>query len=311
MLTPQDHSRIIKSLAAEAGFSFCGISAAGFLEDQAPKLEAWLRNAYHGEMHYMDNHFDMRLDPRKLVPGCKTVVSLLFNYYPAVQQDNNTYKIAKYAYGEDYHQVVKDQCKILMEALTDKIGKVEGRAFVDSAPVMERAWAEKSGLGWIGRHGLLINKQQGSFFFLAELIIDLDCEPDGPVRDHCGTCTKCVDACPTDAILPDKTLNASKCISYLTIELRNEIPTHFASQMDNWMFGCDVCQDVCPWNRFSQPNTEKRLQPGQEILHYSSKDWDDITEEVFGQVFRKSAVKRTKFSGLKRNIRFLKRGPVD
>jgi epoxyqueuosine reductase len=305
MLNPSEHSAIIKSSASMVGFSFCGISRAGFLEAEAPRLEQWLKNGYHGEMKYMENHFDMRLDPRKLHPGAKTVVSLMYNYYPEVAQQNDAPKIAKYAYGEDYHIVVKEKCKELMAVLRSKVGQIEGRAFTDSAPVMERAWAEKSGLGWIGKHGLLINKQQGSFFFLAELIIDLDCEPDGPIKDFCGTCTKCVDACPTDAILPDKTLNASKCISYLTIELRDEIPNEFSSKMENWMFGCDICQDVCPWNRFSSPHQEPRFKATSELLNYSAKDWLDISEEVFGNIFRKSAVKRTKFSGLKRNIKFL------
>lgn len=307
MSSPREHSAIIKTAALECGFSFCGISRAEFLEEQAPRLESWLRNGYQGEMKYLENHFDMRLDPVKLVPGAKSVVSLMFNYYPSELQKEPAPKIAKYAYGEDYHKVVKDKCKNLMDLLTQRIGHIGGRAFVDSAPVMERAWAEKSGLGWIGRHGLLINKQQGSFFFLAELIIDLETEPDGPVKDFCGTCTKCVDACPTEAILPDKTLNASKCISYLTIELRNEIPAEFESKMENWMFGCDICQDVCPWNRFSKPTQEERFAPVGEILSYSDREWQDISEEVFSGIFGKSAIKRTKFSGLKRNIDFLKR----
>jgi epoxyqueuosine reductase len=304
---PGDHSRIIKSAAAELGFSFCGISKAEFLEDHAPKLEYWLRNGYNGEMKYMENHFDMRLDPRKLVPGAKTVVSLMYNYYPEEAQTAGSPKIAKYAYGEDYHQVLKDKCRELMELLRLRIGQIEGRAFTDSAPVMERAWAEKSGLGWIGRHGLLINKQQGSFFFLAELVIDLDCEPDGPMKDYCGTCTRCVDACPTNAILPDKTLNASKCISYLTIELRDDIPAEFSSKMENWMFGCDICQDVCPWNRFSESHKEPRFSPNEQLLEYSARDWQEISEDVFGSLFSKSAIKRTKYKGLKRNIDFLSR----
>ena len=307
MQGPADHSRIIKSAAAELGFSFCGISKAEFLEEQAPRLEQWLKKGYNGEMKYMENHFDMRLDPRKLVPGAKTVVSLMYNYFPEQPQNAESPKIAKYAYGEDYHKVLKDKCRELMEMLTSEIGHIEGRAFTDSAPVMERAWAEKSGLGWIGRHGLLINKQQGSFFFLAELVIDLDCEPDGPVKDYCGTCTRCVDACPTNAILPDKTLNASQCISYLTIELRNEIPSEFSSKMENWMFGCDICQDVCPWNRFSEPHKEPRFSPDPSLLNYSARDWEEISEDVFGSLFAKSAVKRTKLTGLKRNIEFLSR----
>lgn len=306
MPDPSDYSRIIKSCASAHGFSFCGISKAEFLESHAPKLEQWLKNGHHGEMKYMENHFDMRLDPTKLVPGAKTVVSLMYNYYPEHQQPEETYRIAKYAYGEDYHKVVKEKCKALMQDLESRVGHIAGRAFVDSAPVMERAWAEKAGLGWIGKHGLLINKQQGSFFFLAELIIDLDCEPDGPVRDFCGTCTKCVDACPTDAILPDKTLNASKCISYVTIELRDEIPSEFAGKMNDWMFGCDICQDVCPWNRFSVPHEEAGFKPFDELSTYTPREWEEISEDVFGEIFRKSPLKRTRFAGLKRNIEFLK-----
>jgi epoxyqueuosine reductase len=308
MLSPRDHSAIIKTAASEAGFSFCGVSKAEFLENQAPRLEQWLKNGYHGEMQYLENYFDLRLDPQKLVPGAKTVVSLMYNYYPGERQREDAPKIAKYAYGEDYHHVVKERCRALMDVLTTRIGRIEGRAFVDSAPVLERAWAEKSGLGWIGKHGLLINKKQGSFFFLAELIIDLECEPDTPMGDYCGTCTRCVDACPTDAILPDKTLNASKCISYLTIELKNEIPSGFSGKMENWMFGCDICQDVCPWNRFSVPHNEPAFQSRGGLLEYSTGEWGEISEEVFGTLFNKSAVKRTKFSGLKRNIEFLKKG---
>ncbi len=305
MVSPAENSVIIKRLAAQAGFSFCGISKADFLEEHAPRLEAWLKNGYHGKMEYLQNHFDMRLDPRKLVPGAKTVVSLLFNYFPGSAQSETAPRIAKYAYGEDYHVVVKDKCRELMELLRGEVGHIEGRAFTDSAPVMERAWAEKSGIGWIGKHGLLITKQHGSFFFLAELIIDLDCEPDTPIGDYCGTCTRCVDACPTEAILPDKTLNASKCISYLTIELREEIPSEFASKMEDWMFGCDICQDVCPWNRFSTPHNEPKFNPLPGILENDVSKWMEISEEVFGQIFKKSPVKRTKFSGFRRNLEFL------
>ncbi len=307
-MLPSENSAIIKEAASQCGFSFCGISKAAFLEEHAPKLEQWLKSGYHGEMKYLENHFDMRLDPRKLVPGAKTVVSLMYNYYPELRQNEDAPKIAKYAYGEDYHKVLKIKCRELMALLEPRLGKIEGRAFTDSAPVMERAWAEKSGLGWIGRHGLLINKQQGSFFFLAELVIDLECEPDGPATDHCGTCTRCVDACPTEAILPDKTLNASKCISYLTIELRDQIPAEFSSKMQDWMFGCDICQDVCPWNRFSKPHKEPVFQPKDEVLSYSTSQWEEISEDVFGKLFEKSAIKRTKYNGLKRNIEFLKKG---
>lgn len=304
-MNPSSHSAIIKSLAHETGFSFCGISTAEFLEQEAPRLEAWLAKGYQGEMKYLENYFDLRLDPRKLVPGTKTVVSLMYNYYPEEAINEGSFKIAKYAYGEDYHKVVKDKCRELMEKIKAKVGDVQGRAFVDSAPVLERAWAEKAGLGWIGRHGLLINKQAGSFFFLTELMIDLECEPDSPANDHCGTCTRCVDACPTNAILPDKTLNATQCISYLTIELQSQVPQEFAGRMENWIFGCDICQDVCPWNRFSKANDERKFAPSESLTKMHQSDWEDISEEVFGQLFGKSAVKRTGFKGLKRNIDFV------
>ena len=299
------YSQLIKQLAAQVGFSFCGISKAAFLEDEAPRLEEWLHKGYQGKMQYLENHFDMRLNPTLLVPGAKTVVSLMFNYFPEKKQENTEFKIAKYAYGEDYHFVVKEKCKELIDLITQKIGKVEGRAFVDSAPIMERAWASKSGLGWIGKHGLLINKQQGSFGFLAELIIDLECTPDNATKDYCGTCTACIDSCPTDAILPNKTLNASQCISYLTIELKEEIPQSFKSKMDNWIFGCDICQDVCPWNKFSKPQNEVKLQISNEIETMQKEEWLEITESVFKQIFSKSAIKRTKYEGLKRNISFI------
>lgn len=300
-----NHSAIIKSLAHAAGFSFCGISTAGFLEKEASRLEAWLAKGYQGEMKYLENYFDLRLDPRKLVPGTKTVVSLMYNYYPSETINQDSYKIAKYAYGEDYHKVVKEKCRELMEKIRERLGDVQGRAFVDSAPVMERAWAEKAGLGWVGRHGLLINKQAGSFFFLAELMIDLACEPDSPANDHCGTCTRCVDACPTNAILPDKTLNATQCISYLTIELKSQVPQEFSGKMEDWIFGCDICQDVCPWNRFSKANDEKQFTPKEALKELDRRDWEDISEEVFGKLFSKSAVKRTGYKGLKRNIEFV------
>ncbi|NQW41895.1 MAG: tRNA epoxyqueuosine(34) reductase QueG [Bacteroidetes bacterium] len=300
-----NNSQRIKQLAQQVGFTFCGISKSAFLEEEAPRLENWLNNGYHGKMKYMENHFDMRLDPSKLVPGAKTVVSLMYNYFPKNELKDNNLKIAKYAYGEDYHTVVKDKCKELIYLIEENIGKIEGRAFTDSAPIMERAWAAKSGIGWIGKHGLAINKQQGSFFFLAELIIDLECSPDNATKDYCGTCTACIDACPTEAILPNKTLNASQCISYLTIELKEEIPGEFKDKMNNWIFGCDICQDVCPWNRFSKAHNEQKFNIKSEIDHFSQKDWQEITESVFGNLFSKSAIKRTKFEGLKRNIDFI------
>ncbi len=300
------NSQIIKSIAKEMGFQFCGISKAEFLKEEAPRLEAWLKQNYHGKMAYMANHFDKRLDPTKLVEGAKSVVSLLYNYYPSEDlAHDGTYKIAKYAYGKDYHFVIKDKLKEFLERIREEIGEVGGRAFVDSAPVMERQWAAKSGLGWLGKNSLLLNKQRGSFFFLAELILDLDLEPDGPVKDYCGTCTKCIDACPTDAIVGNQVIDASKCISYLTIELKEEIPTEFSNKMEDWMFGCDICQDVCPWNRFSTPNNEPEFNPHPELNKIDKPAWEELTKEVFNEIFRKSAVKRTKYEGLKRNINFL------
>lgn len=301
------HSSLVRAIAAELGFSFCGISKAGFLNDEAPKLEAWLKRGYQGKMGYLENHFDKRLDPTKLVPGAKSVISLVYNYFPnKVLSETSGLKIAKYAYGQDYHVVVKDKLKDLMYRLREKVGAVDGRVFVDSAPVHERAWASKSGLGWIGKNSLLLNRKMGSFFFLAELIIDLELEADGPVKDYCGTCTACMDACPTDAIPQPYVVDGSRCISYLTIELKEEIPAEFRDSMENWIFGCDICQDVCPWNRFSKPHHEQLFEP-QGWENIREDEWMDLTEEVFQKVFRKSAVKRTKYAGLKRNITFIKK----
>lgn len=300
------YTQIIKAEAMRLGFLSCGISEAAFLEEEAPRLEAWLKNSHHGKMGYMENHFDKRLDPRLLVDGAKSVISLSYNYYPEVHQNTETYKIAKYAYGQDYHKVIKSKLKELSTFIQEKIGVVHGRAFVDSAPVMERAWAKKSGLGWVGKHSLILQKQQGSFFFLAELILDVELEYDTPVTDHCGTCTKCIDACPTKAILPNNTVDGSKCISYFTIELKDAIPSSHKGQFEDWMFGCDICQDVCPWNRFSKPHNDLLFEPKSELLNMTKKEWEEITEDVFDKVFHKSAVKRTKFSGLQRNITFLK-----
>jgi epoxyqueuosine reductase len=307
--TPSAYSEFIKAEAKKLGFMFCGIAKAEFLEDEAPRLENWLNNKMHGEMQYMENHFDKRLDPRLLVDGAKSVLSLGVNYYTEdIQTDPLAPKISKYAYGIDYHTVIKDKLKQLLQIINDNIGEVGGRAFVDSAPVLDRAWAQKSGMGWIGKNTNLINKQSGSFFFLAELIIDLELEYDiEPTADHCGTCTRCIDACPTDAIVGPYVVDGSRCISYLTIELKNEIPQEFKGKMDNWMFGCDICQDVCPWNRFSVLHNEPSFQPHPELLGLNTKDLEDITEDVFQKVFKNSAVKRTKFSGLKRNIDFLKK----
>lgn len=305
MNSKQKHSEVIKKKAHELGFSFCGISEATFLEEEAPRLESWLKNGFHGEMAYMENHFDKRLDPRLLVDGAKSVVSLLFNYYPSEFQNENSYKISKYAYGEDYHFVIKDKLKELMHHIHEEIGEVDGRVFVDSAPVLDKAWAAKSGLGWVGKNNNLINKGNGSFFFVAELIIDLELEYDSATTNHCGTCTACIDACPTQAIESPYIVNGSKCISYLTIELKDDIPNQFKNQLDDWMYGCDVCQDVCPWNRFSKPHSEPLFTPKKQLLDYSKNDWEDLTQELFQEIFKKSAVKRAKYIGLMRNIAFL------
>lgn len=302
----QQRTDIIKAEASRLGFLSCGISKAVFLEEEAPRLEKWLKKEMHGEMRYMENHFDKRLDPTKLVEGSKSVISLLLNYYPSQNQDEESYKLSKYAYGTDYHFVIKDKLKNLLHTIEEEIGEVHGRAFVDSAPVLDKAWAAKSGLGWIGKHSNLLTQQVGSFYFIAELIVDIELEYDTPVTDHCGTCTACIDACPTQAIVEPYVVDGSKCISYFTIELKNEIPTGYKDKFDDWMFGCDVCQDVCPWNRFSKPHSEPLFHPHPELLSMTKKDWDEITEEVFQKVFKKSAVKRTKFSGLTRNIKFLR-----
>jgi epoxyqueuosine reductase len=300
------HTIAIKNEAKRLGFLSCGISKAEFLEVEAPRLEKWLKGQMHGEMSYMENHFDKRLDPTKLVPGSKSVVSLLLNYFPKKTQNKESYKISKYAYGRDYHFVIKDKLKELLHFIESEIGAVHGRAFVDSAPVLDKAWAAKSGLGWMGKHSNLLTKQSGSFYFIAELIIDLDLEYDSPVTDHCGNCTACIDACPTQAIVEPYVVDGSKCISYFTIELKNDIPSSVKGLFGDWMFGCDVCQDVCPWNRFSKSHNEPLFEPNPEILEFSKKDWEEITEEIFQKVFRNNAVKRTGFSGLKRNISFLK-----
>jgi epoxyqueuosine reductase len=299
---------LIKKKALDLGFSFCGISKADFLNGEAKNLENWLANSYNGKMDYMNNHFDKRLDPRLLVDDAKSVVSLLLNYFPAeIQTIDSEVKISKYAYGEDYHNVIKDKLKELFEFIQSEIGEVGGRVFVDSAPVMDKAWAKKSGLGWVGKNSNLIHPKHGSYFFIAELILDLELTPDGPIKDYCGTCTRCIDACPTDAIVAPYVVDGSKCISYLTIELKDAIlPNEFKGKMENWMFGCDVCQDVCPWNRFSKPTSVAAFSPHENLLKMSKVDWMDLTEDVFRELFRNSAVKRTKFSGLKRNIDFLR-----
>lgn len=300
------YSSLIKTEAKRLGFDFCGISKAEFLSEEAPKLEAWLKSNRHGKMEYMENHFDKRLDPTLLVEGAKSVISLLYNYYPEQTQNPEAPKISKYAYGLDYHDIIKDKLKEFLNTLKEQIGDINGRAFVDSAPVLDKAWAKKSGLGWIGKNSNLINKQKGSFFFIAELIIDLNLEYDGPIKDYCGTCTKCIDACPTGAIVDPYIVDGSKCISYLTIELKDAIPVEFKNKMDNWAFGCDVCQDVCPWNSFSEAHHEPQFKNTNGLLDYSTSDWYDLSEELFSKVFKGSAVKRTKFKGLKRNLEFIK-----
>jgi epoxyqueuosine reductase len=285
---------------------FCGVSKADFLTEEAPKLEKWLQEGKHGKMQYMENHFDMRLDPRLLVPSAKSVVSLIYNYFPSQTQRTDSFKISKYAYGQDYHFVLKEKLKQFLEKIRIQVGEVDGRVFVDSAPVMDKAWAKKAGLGWVGKNSNLIHTKKGSFFFIAELIIDLELTPDGPIRDYCGTCTKCIDACPTDAIVKPYVVDGSKCISYLTIELKDEIlPKEFANKMNDWVFGCDICQDVCPWNRFSNPHTEPLFQANKNLLSLSKGDWKDLSDEFFNELFKKSAVKRTKKSSLMRNITFL------
>jgi epoxyqueuosine reductase len=300
------NSNVIKQEAKRLGFESCGIAKAEFLEEEATNLELWLKKGYHGKMSYMENYFDKRLDPRLLVDDAKSVITLAFNYFPEVNQRKDSYKVSKYAYGEDYHHVLKSKLKELIFFIQNTIGEVNGRAFVDSAPVMERTWAQKSGIGWRGKNALLIQKNKGSFFFLAELILDLELAYDLPFKtDHCGTCTRCINACPTNAILPNNTINGSKCISYFTIELKEEIPSSERSKFEDWMFGCDICQDVCPWNRFSKQHSEEKFKPHPDLLSMTKKDWQEITEDVFKQIFKKSAVKRTKFNGLKRNISFL------
>jgi epoxyqueuosine reductase len=306
MLSLSHHTAIVKNAAKELGFLSCGISKADFLEEEASRLEQWLKAGKHGKMGYMENHFDKRLDPRLLVPGAKSVVSLLLNYYTDEQQVEGAPKISKYAYGNDYHFAIKDKLKQLFQTIQEEIGEVNGRVFVDSAPVMDKAWAVRSGLGWMGKNTNLITQKVGSFFFIAELIIDLELEYDTPVTDHCGTCTACIDACPTEALTPYN-IDASKCISYLTIELKDQIPNEFQNKMDNWAFGCDVCQDVCPWNRFSKTHNEPLFDPKPELMDYNQKDWEELTETTFETIFKNSAVKRTRYQGLKRNLSFLKR----
>ena len=307
MIFQDRNTKLIKDKAKELGFFFCGISKADFLKEEAPRLEKWLKEERNGKMDYMQNHFDMRLDPRLLVDNAKSVVSLLLNYYTdEKQEDIDAPKISQYAFGEDYHFVIKNKLKEFFSYIQEEIGEVGGRVFVDSAPVMDKAWAKKSGLGWVGKHSNLVNPKKGSFFFIAELILDLELTADGPMKDYCGSCTRCIDACPTDAIIEPYVVDGSKCISYLTIELKEQlIPNEFKGKGENWMFGCDICQDVCPWNRFSSPHKEPKFNPHDQLLKMSKADWEDISEEIFRELFKNSAVKRAKYSGLVRNIKFL------
>ena len=302
-----NYSSSIKNEALRLGFDFCGISKADFLEEEAPLLEKWLLQNQNGKMAYMQNYFDKRLDPRQLVPGAKSVISLLYNYYTEIEQNPSAPKLSKYAYGRDYHFVVKEKLKELMNYITETIGEINGRVFVDSAPVMERAWAKKSGMGWIGKNTNLINRQQGSFFFIAEIISDLVLDDDGPIEDFCGTCTRCIDACPTEAIIQPYVVDGSKCISYFTIELKEEIPVSYKEKMDDWVFGCDVCQDVCPWNRFSKNHREKQFLPSNKLITMNADEWHEITTEVFENLFQESPVMRAGFKGLKRNLNFIKK----
>lgn len=301
------HSKTIKRIAEELGFAGCGIAKARYLEEEASNLENWLAKDYQGRMGYMENHYDKRLDPTKLVDGAKSVVSLLYNYYPKNDINaNKEFKVAKYAFGKDYHDVIRTKLNKFLELIRDEIGEIDGRAFVDSAPVMERQWAALAGLGWLGKNGLLLNKQMGSFFFTAELIIELELEPDQPVTDHCGSCTRCIDACPTEAIVAPGVVNGSQCISYFTIELKSEFEIEPAKPYQDWVFGCDICQDVCPWNRFSKPHSEPAFEPPEELMNFSKREWVELTEDTFNRVFKGSAIKRTKLKGLQRNIKFVR-----
>lgn len=308
MTVLQKHSQLIKQTAGSLGFEFCGIAKAVFLEDDARRLENWLQQGMHGKMQYMENHFDLRTNPAKLVPGAKSVITLLINYFPLQHQNSSEIQVSKYAYGKDYHDVIREKLRNFLTLIRQEIGEINGRGFVDSAPVLERAWAQKSGLGWIGKNGNLINKSQGSFFFIATLIVDVELNYDDAIaKDYCGSCTRCIDSCPTDAIVSDKVIDGSKCISYFTIELKDAlIPGSMKGKFNNWLFGCDVCQDVCPWNRFSKPTSEISFSPIPALFNFTTSDWEELTEENFKVIFKDSPIKRTKFEGIKRNLKFIK-----
>lgn len=307
MLSRTLNSIKIKHLCKSLGFDYCGISRAVILDDDARRLEAWLNKGLNGSMKYMENYFDLRVDPQKLVPGAKSVITVLLNYFPEKKQSESSPKIAKYAYGNDYHEVIRSKLKELLVLMREEIGEINGRGFVDSAPVLERSWAIKSGLGWIGKNGNLINKHSGSFFFIATLIVDIELEyDDAYAKDYCGSCKRCMEACPTGAIMDNKVIDGSKCISYFTIELKDAlIPYEKKEAFGNWMFGCDICQEVCPWNRFSKPTHEVQFAPLPQVLNFTTKQWEELTEESFKKIFRKSPIKRSKFEGIKRNLKFI------
>lgn len=310
MNAKSNHTRLVKECARSLGFEFCGVARAQPLDEDARRLESWLNKGMHGSMKYMENHFELRVNPQKLVPGAKSVITLLINYFPSQSQSASGPKISKYAYGKDYHDVIKNKLRSFLQMLREQIGEIQGRGFVDSAPVLERSWAQRSGLGWIGKNGNLINKQKGSFLFIATLITDLELDYDDPLaKDYCGSCRKCIDACPTEAILPDKVVDGSKCIAYFTIELKEMlIPTGMNGRFKNWMFGCDVCQDVCPWNRFATATDEIEFTPLYEVLNFTRNDWEQLTEDSFKKIFKNSPLRRTKFAGINRNLKFLSHG---
>jgi epoxyqueuosine reductase len=310
LITAEKNTALIKKIAAELGFDSCGIARTERLDDDARRLESWLNKGLHGTMQYMEKHFDLRIDPSKLVPGARSVITLLKNYYPGQKQDPDLPKISKYAYGKDYHEVIREKINHFIDRIQEKAGAFHGRGFVDSAPVLERTWAQKSGLGWIGKNGNMVTKHNGSFYFIATLITDLELHYDDPfIKDHCGTCNKCVEACPTQAILPGKVVDGSRCISYFTIELKDMlIPGELKNKFDGWMFGCDICQDVCPWNRFSKPHEETGFNPLPEILNLSTREWEAMTEESFKKIFKDSPLRRSKFKGIQRNLKFISTG---